>query len=100
MDENRVMIIVPDNVKIIAGPGPGEEAYKQCKGQIDDEAMNIICFPDHITRIIGSFFTGFFKELRKTMTAGEIKEHFSFDPDMLCIESAEKAFEKYIESNK
>lgn len=32
------------------------------------------------------------------MTAGEIKEHFSFDSDMSCIESAEKAFRKYIET--
>lgn len=100
MEENRVMIEVPTNAKIVAGPGPGEEAYKKCKGQIDDEAKNIICFPDHVTRIIGSFFTGFFKELRKSMTPGEIKEHFGFDTNMKCRESAEQAFDKYISSNK
>mgnify|MGYP001049480470 CR=1 FL=1 len=43
-------------------------------------------------------FSGFFIDLRKSMTAGEIKEHFSFDSDMSCIESAEKAFRKYIET--
>lgn len=100
MEENRILIDVPHNAKIVAGPGPGEEAYRNCKGQIDDEAVNIICFPDYVTRIIGSFFTGFFKELRKTMTAGEIKEHFRFDTEMKCYSSAEQAFEKYISSNK
>lgn len=100
MEENKVMIDVPVNAKIVAGPGPGEEAYKQCKGQIDDEAMNVICFPQHVTRIIGSFFTGFFKELRKSMTPGEIKAHFSFDQDMPCKDSAESSFNKYISSNK
>lgn len=98
MDKNRIMIVVPDNVKIIAGSGLGKETYKQCKGQIDDESMNIICFPDHVVKIKESFFTGFFKDLRKSMTAGEIKEHFSFNPDMPCIESAEKSFEKYRET--
>ena len=86
MVENRIMITVPDNLTIVSGAEIGLEAYKQCKGQIDDEAMNIICFPDH------------FIDLRKSMTAGEIKEHFSFDSDMSCIESAEKAFRKYIET--
>lgn len=98
MVENRIMITVPDNVTIISGAEIGLEAYKQCKRQIDDEAMNIICFPDHITKIIGTFFSGFFIDLRKSMTSGEIKEHFSFDSDMSCIESAEKAFRKYIET--
>ena len=60
MVENRIMITVPDNVTIISGAEIGLEAYKQCKRQIDDEAMNIICFPDHITKIIGTFFSGFF----------------------------------------
>ena len=96
MVENRIMITVPDNVTIISGAEIGLEAYKQCIRQIDDEAMNIICFPDHITKIIGTFFSGFFIDLRKSMTAGEIKEHFRFDSDMPCIESAEKAFRKYI----
>jgi len=100
MEKNKVLVEVPENVKIVAGPGPGEDAYRQCSGQIDDEELNVICFPNHVTRIIGSFFTGFFKELRKSMTAGEIKEHFCFDQDMPCKESAEIAFEKYISSNK
>lgn len=52
MVENRIMITVPDNVTIISGAEIGLKAYKQCKRQIDDEAMNIICFPDHITEII------------------------------------------------
>lgn len=59
MVENRIMITVPDNVTIISGAEIGLEAYKQCKRQIDDEAMNIICFPDHITKIIRTFFSGF-----------------------------------------
>jgi hypothetical protein len=100
MEVNRIMLDVPENARIVAGPGPGEEAYKKCKGQIDDEAKNIICFPKHVTRIIGSFFTGFFKELKKNMTSGEIKEHFDFDSNMPCYESAIQAFEKYISSNK
>ncbi len=100
MEENRIIIEVPVGVKIVAGPGPGEYAYKKCKGQIDDEAMNVLCFPNYVTRIIGSFFTGFFKELRKSMTTGEIREHFSFDQTMPCKDSAEVAFNKYITSNK
>lgn len=67
MVENRIMITVPDNLTIVSGAEIGLEAYKQCKGQIDDEAM-------------------------------KIKEHFSFDSDMSCIGSAEKAFRKYIET--
>lgn len=100
MEENRLVIEVPENVTIVAGPVPGEECYRRCKGQIDDEAMNVLVFPNHVTRIIGSFFTGFFKELRKNMTPGEIKEHFSFDQQMPCKESAENAFQKYISSNR
>ena len=48
MVENRIMITVPDNLTIVSGAEIGLEAYKQCKGQIDDEAMNIICFRDFL----------------------------------------------------
>ena len=62
--------------------------------------MNIISFPAHVNRIIGSFFTGFFEELRKNMTPGEIKEHFAFEESMQCYESAMEAFNKYIADNE
>ena len=96
MEENRIMIKVPNNLSIIAGPSSGEECFKACKGDIDSESINILVFPNHVTQVIGSFFTGFFKELRRDMTPGELKEHFSFDQSMPCRESAEKAFNSYI----
>lgn len=99
MEENRVEIFVPEEAQIVAGPGPGKEAYKGCKNQIDIDCKNIICFPEHVNRIIGSFFTGFFEELSKSMTPGEIKEHFDFDETMPCYLSAKQAFEKYIINN-
>ena len=68
----EIRIDVPDNVSIVAGPGPGRDAYKRNKHVIDIDCMNIISFPAHVNRIIGSFFTGFFEELRKNMTPGEI----------------------------
>ena len=58
--------------------------------------FSVVCLDEGF--LFGTFFSGFFIDLRKSMTAGEIKEHFSFDSDMSCIESAEKAFRKYIET--
>ncbi len=100
MEEIRILIEVPENVTVVTGAPLGEECYKLCKGKIDEDEMNIIVFPDHVTRIIGSFYTGFFKDLRKSMSPGEIREHFSFDQQMPCKESAEHDFEKYIASNR
>ena len=98
LEINKIYLEIPEIVSIVAGPAPGEECYRNCEGSIDDEAMNVLVFPSHVTHIIGSFFTGFFKELRKSMTPGEIMEHFSFDQDMPCKDSAEQAFKKYISS--
>ena len=53
----EIRIDVPDNVSIVAGPGPGRDAYKRNKHVIDIDCMNIISFPEHVNRIIGSFFT-------------------------------------------
>lgn len=100
MEDNRVELYVPEDASIVAGPGPGREAYKSCKKKIDIDNRNIISFPNHVTRIIGSFFTGFFEELSKSMTSGEIREHFDFDSTMPSYESAKQAFEKYIMNNK
>lgn len=100
MEIIKIKIDVPDNVSIVAGPGPGRDAYKNTKNLIDIECMNIISFPTHVSRIIGSFFTGFFEELRKDMTPGEIKEHFSFETSMQSYDSAVQAFNKYIADNE
>lgn len=99
MDTIIIRIDVPDNVSIVAGPGPGRDAYRNSRHTIDVECMNVISFPSHVNRIIGSFFTGFFEELRRDMTPGEIREHFSFDKTMQCYESALQAFGKYIVDN-
>ncbi len=100
MEKIQIKIDVPDNVSIVAGPGPGRDAYKNCKHLIDIDCMNVICFPRHVSRIIGSFFTGFFEELRKNMTPGEIREHFTFEESMQCYMSAKQAFDKYIADNE
>ena len=100
MEKIEIRIDVPDNVSIVAGPGPGRDAYKNSKHLIDIECVNVISFPVHVSRIIGSFFTGFFEELRKNMTPGEIREHFTFEESMQCYESAIQAFEKYIADNE
>lgn len=100
METIVIRIDVPDNVSIVAGPGPGRDSYRNSRHLIDVECMNVISFPSHVNRIIGSFFTGFFEELRKNMTPGEISEHFSFDKSMQCYESALQAFNKYIADNK
>lgn len=98
MEENRIFLDIPESVSIVAGPVPGETCYRMCRGWIDDEAVNVLVFPAHVNRVIGSFFTGFFKELRKKKTPGEIRKMFAFDPEMPCRESAEKAFEIYLSS--
>ncbi len=100
MEQILIRIDVPDNVSIVAGPGPGRDAYKNSKHLIDIECVNVITFPTHVSRIIGSFFTGFFEELRKNMTPGEIKEHFTFEESIPCYESAIHAFNKYIADNE
>ncbi|MCF2643503.1 hypothetical protein I6E50_13995 [Roseburia hominis] len=95
---NRIEVDIPKEVTIVAGPIPGREAYKLCKDMIDIDDVNMLCFSEHVSRIIGSFFTGFFEELCKDMTTGEIKEHFCFDENMKCFESAKDAFEKYTQN--
>ncbi len=99
MEENIVEVYIPDAVTIVAGPVPGREAYKMCKGTIDIEEKNILKFPAHVKQIIGSFFTGFFEELSKSMTTGEIREHFDFDSGMPSYGSAVESFERYISNN-
>lgn len=100
METIIIRIDVPDSVSIVAGPGPGRDAYRNSRQAIDVECMNVISFPSHVNRIIGSFFTGFFEELRKSMTPGEISAHFSFDKSMPCYESALQTFNKYILDDK
>lgn len=99
MEEIIIEVNIPDNVTIVAGPVPGREAYRLCKGSIDIEERNILRFPPHVKQIIGSFFTGFFEELSKSMTTGEIAEHFGFDSQMQSYESAVDSFSRYISNN-
>lgn len=99
MEKNIIEVNIPENVTIVAGPVPGREAYRLCRGSIDIEERNILRFPPHVKQIIGSFFTGFFEELSKSMTMGEIDEHFGFDSNMPSYESAVDSFRRYISNN-
>ena len=53
MEEIIVEVNIPDAVTIVAGPVPGREAYKMCKGSIDIDEKNILKFPTHVKQIIG-----------------------------------------------
>lgn len=96
MKENRIYLDIPEGISIVTDPVPGEVCFRSCRGQIDFDAKNILVFPPHVRRVVGSFFTGFFKELRRSMTPGDINRLFAFDQDMPCKESAEKAFMTYL----
>ena len=99
MEENRIYLDIPENNSVAAGPGPGKICYKMNRGRIDDEAVNVLVFPPHVKRVVGSFFTGFFEELRKKKTPGDIKKLFVFDPEMPCYESAQEAFRIYLSND-
>lgn len=79
MSKNKVNIVVPVKQNTAAGYDTGKYAYNECKMKIDIDEKNIISFPSHVTRVLYSFFSGFFEELRKSMTPGEIKEHFEIE---------------------
>ncbi|MEE1255995.1 MAG: hypothetical protein UHN47_05735 [Lachnospiraceae bacterium] len=79
MMENKINIVVPVEQNTAAGYDMGRYAYNECKMRIDIAEKNIISFPSHVTRVLNSFFSGFFEELRKSMTPGEIKEHFEIE---------------------
>lgn len=96
MEKNIIDLMIPDNVRIAVGKPAGEETYKQCENQISSESLNVLRFPEHVTKVIGSFFTGFFFVLSKSMSKGEIAEHFVLDSTMPCFQTAKKEFDRYI----
>ncbi len=89
---NRVSL----DTNIAISRADGEEIYPKVEGQIDDESLNILSFPAEIERVSSSFFAGFFKELRRCYSPGQLAELFHIDPDTHCRESAEKALLRYI----
>lgn len=58
----------------------GHVLYKQVKGQINEEMVNMLVFPEG-TRVFTSFYENFFKDIRTSMTVGWIKEHFTVNID-------------------
>lgn len=72
----EISISIPDDVDIVTGFDFGKRSYKKNKHLIDVECMNVVSFPAHVSKVSDSFLSGFFDELRKYMTSGDIKEHF------------------------
>ena len=93
---NKVIIPIPANVTTASGVELGEKCFRNCSGKVDDTALNILSLPEHIKKVSYTFFIGFFKELRKDMTPGEIKELFAIAQDMSCSKTAAREFARYI----
>jgi len=64
----------------------GREAWKKAKGRLDDEAMNKIVFriPAGLN-VTASFWKEFFAELRKSFSAGDLRNMFCSDEKSLGV---------------
>ncbi len=56
----------------------GEQAYRKVKGKIDTDELNVLVLSEGFN-VLGTFWHGFFSDLRKSMSPGEIREHFLCD---------------------
>lgn len=79
MNINKITLDFPNIITRITGNEYGQNIYlNQVKNKLDDNSINEIHFPDHITGISISFIKGLMSEQLSKYGKESIFEHFKF----------------------
>ena len=89
MNTNKIILDIPPILSRITGNDYGLKIYQeQVKPNIDENKINEIIFPQHITGISISFIKGLMGEEIKKYGKEKLLEHFKFTSPYVDVEES------------